>query len=56
MQHTRDTDPLLPITNMAGANEASKDGRKKRVLVVGAGAAGMLMNPPHSTNIFNIMH
>ncbi len=33
-------DPILPITNMAGPNAASKQGKKKRVLVVGAGAAG----------------
>ena len=33
-------DPILPTTNMAGPNAASKQGKKKRVLVVGAGAAG----------------
>lgn len=41
MPTSRDTDPILPTTNMAGPNGASKDGKKKRVLVVGAGAAGM---------------
>lgn len=39
MPGSRDTDPILPTTNMAGGN--NKDGKKKRVLVVGAGAAGM---------------
>jgi NADPH-dependent 2,4-dienoyl-CoA reductase/sulfur reductase-like enzyme len=35
-------EPLLPTTNMAATNgnSKSKDGKKK-VLVVGAGAAGM---------------
>jgi threonine dehydrogenase-like Zn-dependent dehydrogenase len=41
MRTSRDTDPILPTTNMAATNGKSKDGRKK-VLVVGAGAAGML--------------
>ena len=39
MPSANDTDPILPTTNMVGG---SKDG-KKRVLVVGAGAAGMYM-------------
>jgi NADPH-dependent 2,4-dienoyl-CoA reductase/sulfur reductase-like enzyme len=38
MPYSPDTEPILPTTNMAGGN---KDGKKK-VLVVGAGAAGML--------------
>lgn len=38
MRTARDTDPILPTTNMA-TNGKSKDARK-RVLVVGAGAAG----------------
>jgi NADPH-dependent 2,4-dienoyl-CoA reductase/sulfur reductase-like enzyme len=38
MPHSNDREPILPTTNMAGGN---KDGKKK-VLVVGAGAAGML--------------
>jgi hypothetical protein len=38
MPSSHETDPILPITNMAGGNK--KDGKKK-VLVVGAGAAGM---------------
>jgi len=38
MPHSTDRTPILPTTNMAGGN---KDGKKK-VLVVGAGAAGML--------------
>ena len=38
MPHSNDRTPILPTTNMAGGN---KDGKKK-VLVVGAGAAGML--------------
>lgn len=41
MRTSRDTEPILPTTNMAATNVKSKDGRK-RVLVVGAGAAGML--------------
>lgn len=41
MPNSRDTDPILPTTNMAGGN--NKDGKKKRVLVVGAGAAGTVM-------------
>lgn len=38
LRAARETDPILPISNMAadGKNAA----RKKRVLVVGAGAAG----------------
>lgn len=41
MRVSRDTEPILPTTNMA-TNGKSKDGKKK-VLVVGAGAAGMLV-------------
>jgi threonine dehydrogenase-like Zn-dependent dehydrogenase len=40
MRQSRETDPILPTTNMAATNGKSKDGKKK-VLVVGAGAAGM---------------
>jgi threonine dehydrogenase-like Zn-dependent dehydrogenase len=40
MRVARETDPILPTTNMAATN---KDGKKKKVLVVGAGAAGMLI-------------
>jgi hypothetical protein len=40
MRLSRDTEPILPTTNMAATNGKSKDGKKK-VLVVGAGAAGM---------------
>lgn len=39
MPFSHDTEPILPTTNMAGGN--NKDGKKKKVLVVGAGAAGM---------------
>ena len=39
MSNSRDIEPILPTTNMAGGN--NKNG-KKRVLVVGAGAAGMI--------------
>jgi threonine dehydrogenase-like Zn-dependent dehydrogenase len=42
MRLSRDTEPILPTTNMATTNGKSKDGKKK-VLVVGAGAAGMVM-------------
>ena len=38
MPFSHDTEPILPTTNMAGGN--NKDGKKKKVLVVGAGAAG----------------
>ena len=41
MRLSRDTDPILPTTNMAATNGKSKDA-KKRVLVVGAGAAGTI--------------
>ena len=41
MPYSRDTEPILPTTNMAGGN--NKDGKKKKVLVVGAGAAGTVM-------------
>jgi threonine dehydrogenase-like Zn-dependent dehydrogenase len=41
MRLSRDTDPILPTTNMA-TNGKDKDG-KKRVLIVGAGAAGMFV-------------
>lgn len=40
MRQSRDTEPILPTTNMADTNGKSKDARKK-VLVVGAGAAGL---------------
>ena len=36
MSEPRETDPILPIANMA-----ARPGEKKRVLIVGAGAAGM---------------
>jgi threonine dehydrogenase-like Zn-dependent dehydrogenase len=39
MRSTRNTEPLLPTSNMAATNGKSKDAKKK-VLVVGAGAAG----------------
>jgi hypothetical protein len=42
MRLARETDPILPTTNMAATNGKSKDGKRK-VLVVGAGAAGMLI-------------
>lgn len=35
MPQPRDTDPILPVVNMA-----ARPGEKKRVLIVGAGAAG----------------
>lgn len=38
MPQPRDTDPILPVVNMA-----ARPGEKKRVLIVGAGAAGMLL-------------
>jgi hypothetical protein len=37
MPPPRDTDPILPVANMA-----ARPGEKKRVLIVGAGAAGKL--------------
>ncbi|KAI8937841.1 hypothetical protein NX059_005534 [Plenodomus lindquistii] len=44
MPHSHDTEPILPTTNNTGSSArmagGNKDG-KKRVLVVGAGAAGM---------------
>lgn len=40
MRGSRETDPILPTSNMAATNGKSKEGKKK-VLVVGAGAAGM---------------
>lgn len=43
MRSTQDTEPLLPTTNMA-TNGKNKQERK-RVLIVGAGAAGMLQLP-----------
>jgi threonine dehydrogenase-like Zn-dependent dehydrogenase len=42
MRLSRDTEPILPTTNMAATNGKSKDGKKK-VLVVGAGAAGTIL-------------
>jgi hypothetical protein len=42
MRLSRDTEPILPTTNMAATNGKSKDGKKK-VLIVGAGAAGMII-------------
>jgi threonine dehydrogenase-like Zn-dependent dehydrogenase len=42
MRLSHDTEPILPTTNMAATNGKSKDGKKK-VLIVGAGAAGMIM-------------
>lgn len=44
MRISRDTDPILPTTNMA-TNGKSKDGKNK-VLVVGAGAAGEFISWP----------
>jgi hypothetical protein len=38
MRHPQETDPILPTTNMAIKLE-----EKKRVLVVGAGAAGIVL-------------
>jgi threonine dehydrogenase-like Zn-dependent dehydrogenase len=41
MRASRDTEPILPTTNMSV--NGKKDGSgKKKVLVVGAGAAGIL--------------
>jgi hypothetical protein len=42
MRSIRNTEPLLPTSNMAATNVKSKDAKKK-VLVVGAGAAGMFV-------------
>jgi len=39
MRPARETDPILPTINMASNGKSGA--RKKRVLVVGAGAAGM---------------
>ena len=39
MPHSHDTEHIRPTTNMAGGN--NRNGKKK-VLVVGAGAAGTL--------------
>lgn len=39
MRRSRETEPILPTTNMAANNGETKSERK-RVLVVGAGAAG----------------
>ena len=38
----RETDPILPITQRKMGNVKDGEGRRKRVLVVGAGAAGEL--------------
>ena len=40
--------PILPTHNMAtnGTIGKSKDDKRKRVLIVGAGAAGKPLNPP----------
>jgi NADPH-dependent glutamate synthase beta subunit-like oxidoreductase len=36
----RNDEPLLPISNMADTNGKSNNVKRKKVLVVGAGAAG----------------
>jgi hypothetical protein len=41
MRLSHDAEPILPTTNMA-TNGKTKDGKKK-VLIVGAGAAGELL-------------
>jgi NADPH-dependent 2,4-dienoyl-CoA reductase/sulfur reductase-like enzyme len=39
----RNDEPLLPISNMADTTGKSNDVKRKKVLVVGAGAAGALV-------------
>lgn len=49
LRRARETDPILPTVNMA-ANGKFGTG-KKRVLVVGAGAAGRLLSCDQSGNV-----